>query len=183
MNAALAFDLWWLVAAMLVFLMQAGFLLLETGLIQERHMPGIAIKNVLMLLASSAAFTLVGYDIMWKHASDAWYVQSGAWQFYQTGFAAVAATILSGAMAGRTRLTANIVLAILVAGVLFPLHGRWVWGGGWLEQIGVHDFAGSGAVHVLGGLVALVGAHVVGPRDEKLARDAAGSMHINPSLL
>src|SRR5438445_8783653 len=94
-------HIWWLVAAMLVFLMQVGFLLLETGLIQERHMAGIAVKSMMMLLASSTAYTLFGYSYMWRN-SPLPAVSSGEWQFYQTGFAAVAATILSGSLAGRT---------------------------------------------------------------------------------
>ena len=182
MDMHLALDIWWLVAAMLVFLMQAGFLLLETGLIQERHQSGIAIKNVMMLLASTAAFTLFGYAEMWKHVSD-WYVDHGTWRFYQTGFAAVAATIVSGAIAGRTRLVANILIAALVAGIIFPIHGRWVWGAGWLDQLGVHDFAGAGAVHVLGGLVALFAALIAGPRDDKSELRAAGQMHVGPRAL
>lgn len=178
-------QLWWLVAAMLVFMMQLGFLLLETGLIQERHQAGIAVKSMMMLLASSTAYTLVGHAWVWGNARPP--LDTAEWQFYQTGFAAVAATILSGALAGRTTLVSNVIMAAFVGGVLYPLHARFVWGDGFPGRgmLQVHDFAGSGSVHLLGGLVALAGAVAAGPRREK--RDAAADpnppIHINPRSL
>lgn len=175
---------WWLVAAMLVFMMQVGFLLLETGLIQERHMAGIAVKSMMMLLASSMAYTVFGYDYMWKNSHSP-HVTWGEWQFYQTGFAAVTAAILSGSMAGRTTLISNVVMSFIVGGLIFPLHGRWVWGDGFLSvgDLKVHDFAGSGCIHLLGGLVALAGAQVGGPRQEKRDMPADGPMHLSPRSL
>lgn len=152
---------------MLVFMMQVGFLLLETGLIQERHQAGIAVKSMMMLLASSTAYTLVGHYIVWGNAKAP--LNTAEWQFYQTGFAAVAATILSGAMAGRTTLVSNVVMAALVGAFFYPLHAGFVWNG-FLSRdpYVVHDFAGSGCVHVLGGLIALAGAVAAGPRREKM---------------
>jgi Amt family ammonium transporter len=174
-------HIWWLVAAMLVFMMQVGFLLLETGLIQERHMAGIAVKSMMMLLASSTAYTLFGFRYMWGTSP---LVHSGEWQFYQTGFAAVAATILSGALAGRTTLISNVIMATFVGGILFPFHGRWVWGDGWpWPDMRVHDFAGSGCVHLLGGLVALAGAIIAGPRSEKKDMSRRDPIHISPRSL
>lgn len=178
-------QIWWLVAAMLVFMMQVGFLLLETGLIQERHQAGIAVKSMMMLLASSTAYTLIGHHYVWGNSIPP--LNTAEWQFYQTGFAAVAAAILSGAMAGRTTLASNVIMAALVGAVFFPLHARIVWGDGFLSTapFKVHDFAGSGAVHLLGGLVALAGAVAAGPRREKrdLAPDEPRPMHINPRSL
>lgn len=178
-------QIWWLVAAMLVFMMQVGFLLLETGLIQERHQAGIAVKSMMMLLASSTAYTLFGHHYVWGNSASPLNTQE--WQFYQTGFAAVAATILSGAMAGRTTLVSNVVMAALVGAVFYPVHASLVWGNGFLSAAPyrVHDFAGSGCVHVLGGLIALAGAVAAGPRREK--RDVEPGtpipMHIPPRSL
>lgn len=170
---------------MLVFMMQLGFLLLETGLIQERHQAGIAVKSMMMLLASSTAYTLIGHHYVWSHARPP--LDTAEWQFYQTGFAAVAATILSGALAGRTTLISNVIMSAFVGGVLFPLHARFAWGDGFPGRGGlqIHDFAGSGAVHLLGGLVALAGAIAAGPRREKRdsAQDPNPPMHINPRSL
>jgi ammonium transporter, Amt family len=176
-------QIWWLVAAMLVFMMQVGFLLLETGLIQERHQAGIAVKSMMMLLASSTAYTLVGHHYVWGNSNPPLNTQE--WQFYQTGFAAVAATILSGSMAGRTTLVSNVIMAALVGAVFFPLHARLVWGGGFLSTAPyhVHDFAGSGSVHLLGGLIALAGSVAAGPRREKRDIAPGAPMHISPRSL
>ena len=177
-------QIWWLFAAMLVFMMQVGFLLLETGLIQERHQAGIAVKSMMMLLASSTAYTLVGHQYVWGHHLAP--LDTAEWQFYQTGFAAVAAAILSGAMAGRTTLVSNVIMAAIVGAILYPLHARMVWSG-FLSAapFQVHDFAGSGSVHLLGGLVALAGAVAAGPRREKrdLAPDEPVPMHLSPRSL
>jgi Amt family ammonium transporter len=183
MNPTDLLQVWWLVAAMLVFMMQVGFLLLETGLIQERHQAGIAVKSMMMLLASSTAYTLIGHHYVWKSATPP--LNTSEWQFYQTGFAAVAATILSGSMAGRTTLISNVIMAALVGGFFYPLHARLVWGDGFLSKspYHVHDFAGSGCVHLLGGLVALVGAVAAGPRREKRKPKPDAPMHISPRSL
>jgi Amt family ammonium transporter len=185
MNPNDLLQIWWLVAAMLVFMMQVGFLLLETGLIQERHQAGIAVKSMMMLLASSTAYTLFGHHYVWGNSLPPLNTQE--WQFYQTGFAAVTAAILSGAMAGRTTLVSNVIMAALVGAIFYPLHARMVWGDGFLSTapFKVHDFAGSGCVHLLGGLVALAGAVAAGPRREKrdLAPNEPLPMHINPRSL
>ena len=165
-------KLWWLVSAMLVFLMQIGFIWLESGCVRSRHMGGIAIKNFMMFLASTLAYSLVGFQLM--YGSDVFgglfgwelsesIVEKGTeWRFYQTGFAAIAATIVSVAIAERTTLLANVLTAALVAGLVYPLYGHWVWGGGNLAN--VHDFAGAAVVHCIGGGFALAGAWVAGPR-------------------
>ena len=168
---------------MLVFMMQVGFLLLETGLIQERHQAGVAVKSMMMLLASSTAYTLVGHRLVW--GNSAYPLTTAEWQFFQTGFAAVAATILSGSMAGRTTLISNVIMAALVGGVFYPLHAGYVWGGGFLSHppYRVHDFAGSGCVHLLGGLVALAGSIAAGPRSEKIDIRQGAPIHISPRSL
>lgn len=184
MNPNDLLQIWWLIAAMLVFMMQVGFLLLETGLIQERHQAGIAVKSMMMLLASSTAYTLIGHNYIWSKYSLP-PLNTQEWQFYQTGFAAVAAAILSGAMAGRTTLISNVVMAALVGAVFYPLHANLVWGNGFLSipPYRVHDFAGSGCVHVLGGLIALAGAVAAGPRREKRDMALSAPMHITPRSL
>lgn len=166
---------WWILCAILVFFMQVGFMLLETGYVRVRHMSGIALKNFLMLLASSLFFTAFGFRIMYGSGVLDSYVgwdtvalTGSEWQFYQTGFAAIAATIISGAIAERTTLFANIVIAIVMATIIYPIYGHWVWSpGGWLQTLGFHDFAGSAVVHFVGGIAALMGAWVVGPRMDR----------------
>jgi Amt family ammonium transporter len=160
------------ICAILVFLMQVGFLLLETGSVQVRSMTGIAIKNFMMLLASSFAYYLIGHHLMWGESvvgiwgwSHEVPVDRKEWLFYQTGFAAVASTIVSGAIAGRTTLISNVVAAVFIAGLVYPVFGHWVWGQGWVNtQLNVHDFAGSAVVHFIGGIAALAGAVVTKPR-------------------
>lgn len=171
-------KLWWLVSAMLVFLMQIGFIWLESGCVRSRHMGGIAIKNFMMFLASTLAYSVVGFQLM--YGSDVFgglfgwelpesIVEKGAeWRFYQTGFAAIAATIVSGAIAERTTLFANVLTAAFVAGLVYPLYGHWVWGDGNLTN--VHDFAGAAVVHCVGGGFALAGAWVAGPRIDRFDR-------------
>jgi Amt family ammonium transporter len=168
--------IWWIFCAILVFLMQVGFMLVETGFVRERSMSGIALKTFLMLLASSLAYSVVGYHIMYGHDIFLGLVGWGTathdlgleWQFYQTGFAAVAATIISGAIAERTTLRINIVIAFIIGGLVYPVVGHWAWAtDGWLHLIGYHDLAGSGVVHFLGGIASLAAAWITGPRLDK----------------
>ncbi len=165
-------KLLWFICAMLVFLMQVGFLLLETGNVCTRSMSGIAIKAFMMLLASSLIYSFIGYRLMYGNTVldlFGWRTNSNQlsleWVFYQTGFAAVAATILSGAIAERTTLRSNVIAAIAMAFVVYPVYGHWVWGGGWLSKLfHVYDFAGSSVVHLIGGAAAGIGAFIAGPR-------------------
>jgi Amt family ammonium transporter len=168
--------IWWILCAILVFLMQVGFMLVETGFVRERSMSGIALKTFLMLLASSLAYSVIGYKIM--YGSDIFHGLIGwdpsahdlgmEWQFYQTGFAAVAATIISGAIAERTTLTINIIIALVIGGLIYPVAGHWAWAtDGWLHSMGFHDLAGSGVVHFLGGIASATAAWIAGPRLDK----------------
>lgn len=166
--------IWWTVSAMLVLLMQLGFISLEMGCVRIQTRPGIALKNFSMLLVSSLTFTMLGVHLMyggghWNHligTSNAILLgNSYEWFFLQVGFATVAATILSGALAGRTTLFSNMVLAFVMALVIYPVYGHWMWNDqGWLKIMGAHDFAGSGVVHFIGGFTALIAAKFAGPR-------------------
>ena len=126
-SATALLDFWWIFCAMLVFLMQAGFIFLETGSVEYKHFSSTAQKNVAMFFASTLAYGTVGFRIMYGDSFHGFFGNpfatieiNYAWLFYQTGFAAVAATIISGAIAGRTTLIANIALAAVVAGVVYP---------------------------------------------------------------
>jgi Amt family ammonium transporter len=156
--------------------MQVGFMLVETGFVRERSMSGIAIKTFLMLLASSLSYSVVGYSMM--YGSDVFGGLIGwgpsahdlgmEWQFYQTGFAAVSATIISGAIAERTTLTINVLIAFVIGGFVYPVVGHWAWASdGCLHQAGFHDLAGSGVVHFLGGMSSAAAAWIAGPRLDK----------------
>jgi Amt family ammonium transporter len=163
------------ICALLVFFMQVGFLLLETGTVRARDMSGIAIKIFMMLLGSSLAYLTLGYRLMWgesvsgvigwrfpdlSHSSH-----SPEWLFYQVGFAAVCAVIISGAIAGRTTLTSNLIASVIIAGLIYPVYGHQVWGNGWINmRLHPHDFAGAGVVHFTGGIASLVGAWLSGRR-------------------
>jgi len=168
--------IWWLFCAILVFLMQVGFMLVETGFVRERSMSGIALKTFLMLLASSLAYFSVGYSIMYGpdvfHGLIGWGMSPHdlgmEWQFYQTGFAAVAATIISGTIAERTTLSINILIAFIIGGLIYPVVGHWTWANdGGLHLAGFHDLAGSGTVHFLGGIASIAAAWIAGPRLDK----------------
>ncbi len=169
---------WWLFCGILVILMQVGFILFETGCVRKINQPGIAIKNILMLFASILGFTLFGYRLLYGEVF-AWgivgnYFAPGSrdyglsWQFCQTGYAIITATIISGAIAGRTQLRANVIAAFVVTAFVYPTVAHWVWGGGWLVTVWqAHDFAGSGTVHFVGGIAAAMGAWVAGPRGQR----------------
>lgn len=159
---------WWNVSAMLVVLMQLGFIFLEMGCVRRHNRTGIAVKNFMIFITSCLAYSVIGFYIMFGlQGSDSVLENSPGWLFYQAGFAAVAATIISGALAGRTTLISNVIVAGVICLIVYPIYGSWVWGGGWLDTKlrDVHDFAGSGVVHFVGGTAAAVGAWITGPRD------------------
>ncbi|MBN2742709.1 MAG: ammonium transporter [Marinilabiliaceae bacterium] len=173
-------TLWVLIAAALVFFMQAGFALVEAGYTRSKNTVNILMKNLLDYAIGSIAFFVVGFGIMFG-ADIAGFIGtpdlffSGGWEggvpglaflFFQTVFAATAATIVSGAMAERTHFISYIIFSFVISLVIYPISGHWIWGGGWLSQLEIpfHDFAGSTAVHSLGGWMGLMGALVLGPR-------------------
>jgi Amt family ammonium transporter len=163
--------LWMLIAGILVFFMQAGFTLVESGMTRSKNAVNIAMKNILDICVGSLTYWLVGYSLMYGETSNGWFFWSGLFQgegadlFFQTMFAATAATIVSGAIAGRTKYSTYIIFSIIMTAVIYPISGGWQWqGSGWLTKLGFIDFAGSSIVHSVGGWAALVAAFLVGPR-------------------
>jgi len=176
--------LWTLIAAVLVFLMQAGFALVEAGMTRAKNAVNICMKNLMDFSMGSLAFWLVGFGLMFGTSSTGWFGTSGfmlsdfatdgdPWLYvfwmFQTVFAATAATIVSGAMAERTKFGAYIMYSIALTAFVYPVFGSWAWGSlyqgsGWLEGRGFIDFAGSTVVHSIGGWAALAGALALGPR-------------------
>ncbi len=193
--------LWTCVAAFLVFFMQAGFAMVETGLTRAKNACNILMKNLMDFAVGSVAFWLVGFGIMFGVTSTGWFGTNNfffdavkevpalgksvsfGWSFliFQTVFCATAATIVSGAMAERTKFVSYLIYSAVISALLYPIFGSWAWGslwagGGWLEGKGFHDFAGSTVVHSMGGWAALAGALVLGPRIGKYTKDGK----INP---
>mgnify|MGYP006283868475 CR=1 FL=1 len=182
---------WTIIAAAMVFFMQAGFTLLETGFTRAKNAVNIIMKNVMDASAGGLAFFCVGFGLMFGTSLGGWVGTDGffltgiegqetswtyAFFFFQAVFAATAATIVSGAVAERTKFTGYLIFSVLITAVIYPVFGSWAWGGlfngsGWLEGLGFIDFAGSTVVHSVGGWAALAGALVVGPRMGKYAED------------
>ncbi len=172
-------TVWVLVAAALVFWMQAGFALVEAGFTRSKNTVNILMKNLVDFSFGSIAFFAIGFGIMFgagngffgeikMFGTDSWAggIPTEAFLIFQTVFAATAATIVSGAMAERTHFVSYLVFSIIISAVIYPISGHWIWGGGWLSQLETpfHDFAGSTAVHSLGGWIGLAGAVILGPR-------------------
>jgi Amt family ammonium transporter len=182
---------WTLVAAFLVFIMQAGFALVETGLTRAKNAVNICMKNLMDFVVGSLAFWLVGFGVMFGANATGWFGTSGfmfsdfakeqdpwlyAFWMFQVVFAATAATIVSGAMAERTKFISYLLYSAFISAVVYPVFGSWAWGslyhgGGWLEKMGFIDFAGSTVVHSVGGWSALAGAIVLGPRLGRYGKD------------
>ncbi|WP_338409003.1 ammonium transporter [uncultured Flavobacterium sp.] len=163
--------LWMLIAGILVFFMQAGFTLVETGMTSSKNAINIAMKNLLDICVGSITYWFVGYSLMYGETTNGWFFWSGLMQgegadlFFQTMFAATAATIVSGAIAGRTKYSTYAIFSIVMTALIYPIAGGWQWqGSGWLTDLGFIDFAGSSIVHSVGGWAALVAAFMVGPR-------------------
>jgi Amt family ammonium transporter len=160
-----------LLSGILVFFMQAGFTLVESGMTRSKNAVNIAMKNLLDIAVGSLTYWFVGYSLMYGDTSNGWFFWSGIMQgegadlFFQTMFAATAATIVSGAIAGRTKYSTYVIFSIVMTAIIYPIAGGWQWqGSGWLTELGFIDFAGSSIVHAVGGFAALVAAYLVGPR-------------------
>ncbi|WP_068474659.1 ammonium transporter [Saccharicrinis aurantiacus] len=175
MDANGALDiLWVLLAGILVFFMQAGFALVEAGFTRAKNVGNILMKNFMDFSFGSLIFWIIGYSIMYGGegaffgAFDFFYNDPEDLHnlFFQTVFAATAATIVSGAMAERTKFSTYLIFSVVITAVIYPISGHWVWGGGWLSTMETpfHDFAGSTVVHSVGGWAALAGAWTIGPR-------------------
>ena len=165
--------LWMLLSGILVFFMQAGFTLVESGMTRSKNAVNIAMKNLLDICVGSLTYWFVGYSLMYGDSSNGWFFWSGILQgdgadlFFQTMFAATAATIVSGAIAGRTKYSTYAIFTVVMTAFVYPIAGGWEWNGGWLNtafEAEFIDFAGSFIVHGVGGFAALVAAFMVGPR-------------------
>ena len=163
--------LWMLLSGILVFFMHAGFTLVESGMTSSKNAVNIAMKNLLDICVGSLTYWLIGYSLMYGDTSNGWFFWGGLFQgegadlFFQTMFAATAATIVSGAIAGRTKFETYAIFTLVMTAIIYPISGGWQWqGSGWLTNLGFIDFAGSSIVHGVGGFSALVAAYMVGPR-------------------
>ena len=163
--------LWMLLSAILVFFMQAGFTLVESGMTRSKNAVNIAMKNLLDICVNSLTYWIIGYSLMYGKTSNGYFFWGGLFLgegvdlLFQTMFAATAATIVSGAIAGRTKYSTYVIFSIIITAFIYPISGGWQWQGeGWLTKIGFIDFAGSSVVHSVGGWAALVAAILVGPR-------------------
>ena len=177
--------IWTLVAAFLVFFMQAGFALCEAGLTRAKNTGNILMKNMMDFCIGTPCFWLVGFGVMFAGSgaliggfdplirADYDFGTLPVWVYvvFQTVFCATAATIVSGSMAERTKFSAYCLYSAAISLIVYPISGHWIWGGGWLSQLGFHDFAGSTAVHFVGGVTACLGAAMLGPRIGKYGRD------------
>lgn len=174
-------TIWVLIAAALVFFMQAGFAMVETGFTRAKNAGNIIMKNLMDFSLGTAIFWLLGFGIMFGGSGALFGIfdpmvkgdYSGilpdgvplmAFLIFQTVFCATAATIVSGAMAERTKFSSYCIYSFVISGIIYPISGHWIWGGGWLSELGFHDFAGSTVVHMVGGVAAFVGAVMLGPR-------------------
>lgn len=180
-------TIWVLVGAVLVFFMQAGFAMVETGMTRAKNAGNIVMKNMMDLSLGTIAFWVIGFGLMFGKDVSGFIgipdffvtgdygvkggYPSASYFIFQTVFCATAATIVSGAMAERTKFIAYCFYSVLISLVVYPISGHWVWGGGWLAQMGFHDFAGSTAVHMVGGIAAFIGAKILGPRIGKYEAD------------
>ena len=178
-------TLWVLLGAMLVFWMQPGFALVEAGLTRAKNTANILMKNFCDLMCGSVLFWIVGFSLMfgadkglfgwdgflWMSNCGNDNIPAPAFFIFQTMFCATTATIVSGAMAERTKFSMYLVYSMLISAIVYPISGHWGWGGGWLSEMGFHDFAGSTLVHAAGGALALAGAMVLGPRIGKYDKE------------
>ncbi len=183
---AISIDtLWILIAAAMVMFMQPGFALVESGFTRSKNTANILMKNLMDFSIGSLAFWLIGYTIMYGedvggfigkaslffNSNEVNGVPDKASLMFQTVFAATAATIVSGAVAERTKFSAYLIFSIAITVFIYPISGHWVWGGGWLSELGFHDFAGSTVVHSVGAWVGLIGAAMIGPRIGKYGKN------------
>ncbi len=170
--------IWVLIAAILVFFMQAGFALCEAGLTRAKNTGNILMKNMMDFCIGTPCYWLVGFGLMFAGSGpliggldpliqgtyDFGTLPTWCYAIFQTVFCATAATIVSGSMAERTNFKAYCIYSAAISLVVYPISGHWIWGGGWLSSLGFHDFAGSTCVHMVGGLIACLGAAMLGPR-------------------
>ena len=182
------FGVWFLIGAALVFWMQAGFAMVEAGFTRAKNTGNIIMKNLMDFCIGTCTFILIGFslllgedmvgligkpgfDIFTDYANFDW-----SNFVFNLVFCATTATIVSGAMAERTKFLSYCIYSGVISAVVYPIEAHWIWGGGWLAQMGFHDFAGSAAIHTVGGLTAFIGAAMVGPRIGKFSKDKNGTV-------
>ncbi len=178
-------GIWYLIGAALVFFMQAGFAMVETGMTRAKNAGNIIMKNLMDFCIGTVVFVLIGFGLMLGEDALAGLIGipnmdilSNFTDFdrcaefvFNLVFCATAATIVSGAMAERTKFISYCIYSGVISAIVYPIEAHWIWGGGWLVQLGFVDFAGSAAIHMAGGLCALIGAAMVGPRIGKFGKD------------
>jgi Amt family ammonium transporter len=189
-------TIWVLLGAALVFFMQAGFAMVETGFTRAKNAGNIIMKNTMDFALGSIVFWILGFGIMFGSTNFGvigtpdFFVRGDysstiptmAFFIFQTVFCATAATIVSGAMAERTKFISYCIYSVIISAFIYPVSGHWIWGGGWLSQLEFHDFAGSTAVHMVGGVAAFVGAKILGPRIGKYTKDGKPKAILGHSL-
>lgn len=185
------FAIWFLIGAALVFFMQAGFAMVETGFTRAKNAANIIMKNLMDFCIGTPMFILIGFGLFMgedlcgligKPGFDVFTAyESFDWSnfVFNLVFCATAATIVSGAMAERTKFLSYCVYSGVISALVYPIEAHWIWGGGWLAQLGFHDFAGSCAIHMVGGIAALVGAKILGPRIGKFTKNSDGKIQPN----
>ena len=182
------FAVWFLIGAALVFWMQAGFAMVEAGFTRAKNTGNILMKNLMDFCIGTVVFILIGFslllgeDLLGFIGKPGFDIFTSYADFDYSGFVfnlvfcATTATIVSGAMAERTKFISYCVYSAVISALIYPIEAHWVWGGGWLAQMGFHDFAGSCAIHMVGGIAALIGATILGPRIGKFVKDKNGKV-------
>jgi len=182
------FGVWFLIGAALVFWMQAGFAMVETGFTRAKNAGNILMKNLMDFCIGTVVFILIGFGLLFgedlvgligKPGFDIFtnYAEFDWSNFvFNLVFCATTATIVSGAMAERTKFLSYCIYSGIISALIYPIEAHWIWGGGWLAQMGFHDFAGSCAIHMVGGISALIGAKILGPRIGKFTKDKNGKV-------
>ncbi len=182
------FAVWFLIGAALVFWMQAGFAMVEAGFTRAKNTGNIIMKNLMDFCIGTVTFILIGFGLLMGEDLLGFIGRPGFDLFtayanfnfssfvFNLVFCATTATIVSGAMAERTKFLSYCVYSGIISAVIYPIEAHWIWGGGWLSQIGFHDFAGSCAIHMVGGISALIGAKILGPRIGKFQRNEKGKV-------
>ena len=185
------FSVWFLIGAALVFFMQCGFAMVETGFTRAKNAGNIIMKNLMDFCIGTVVFVLIGYslllgeDVVGLIGKPGFDIFSKYSNFdfsafvFNLVFCATTATIVSGAMAERTKFLSYCVYSAVISALIYPIEAHWIWGGGWLAQLGFHDFAGSTAIHMVGGISAIIGAKMLGPRIGKFTKKKDGSIKVN----
>ncbi|MDE6713071.1 MAG: ammonium transporter [Lachnospiraceae bacterium] len=186
--SGLVFGVWFLIGAALVFWMQAGFAMVEAGFTRAKNSGNILMKNLMDFCIGTVVFILIGFglllgeDVMGLIGKPGFDIFTTYENFdwsnfvFNLVFCATTATIVSGAMAERTKFLSYCIYSAVISALIYPIEAHWIWGGGWLAQMGFHDFAGSTAIHMVGGISALIGAKILGPRIGKFVKDKDGKV-------